>query len=77
MSKTLSRFVEPKDSGISNPLRQTIRAPTGPELFGGVGGIDSFASLTHPCGARFARPNRRAGLSNPIDYFEGSNVELF
>ena len=43
---------------------------------GGEGGIDSLAALVHPCGARFARPNRRAGLSNPVVYFEGSNVEL-
>ena len=39
-------------------------------------GIDSFALLTHPFGARFARPNRQAGLSNPVVYFEGSNTNV-
>ncbi len=45
MSKTLSRFVEPKGSGISNPLRQTNWASVGPDLFGGEGGIRTLEGL--------------------------------
>jgi hypothetical protein len=41
-----------------------------------VGLIRSLRSLT-PFGARFARPNRQAGLSNPVVYFVGSNAGLF
>ena len=60
--------------GCSDLLRFSLKNH---RVIGGEGGIDSFASLTHPFGARFARPNRRAGLSNPIVYFEGSNSYSF
>ena len=80
MSKTLSRFVEPKGSaeweGLTRDiLSRALRACFArPNLLLQI--CDSLAALVHPCGARFARPNRRAGLSNPVVYFEGSNVEL-
>jgi len=77
MSKTLSRFVEPKGSGISNPLRQTNWAPLGPNLFGGEGWIDSLASLVHPCGARFARPNRLCRFVEPCCLFRGFECLVF
>ena len=47
------------------------------DLTGGEGGIDSLASLVHPFGARFARPNRLQPICRTlIVYFEGSNAGM-